>query len=200
MQKAIGRILAPGWRDRIADLGFGIWDFKRRNTGFGRGGVGSFATGVLQNRNFATRGAKLGFCIIGPPGGGTALQKRNGESGKRTRKHGKRARGCYELCNTRGLNRGSFCARKRKNGRFGDKKQQGKTPKWLGRTDLQIIAARIMQKGVRRVCKKNGESCESRNFPSSQPQPFIASILRRLRAEFVSLGYARWVTVHRLVL
>ena len=93
MRKAISRFLAPGWRRWIADLGFGIWDLDGKTWGLRAAGMVILQRGVLHNGNFATRGAKLGFRIIGPPGGEGSLQKRKEESGKRTRKRGERARG-----------------------------------------------------------------------------------------------------------
>ena len=49
-------------------MGFGIWDFKRGNTGFEGAGVGEFCNGRFAGGEFSTGGAKLGFRIIGPPG------------------------------------------------------------------------------------------------------------------------------------
>jgi hypothetical protein len=60
--------------DGNCNLGFGIWDLDGETRGLRVPALGILQRQLLHNWNFAMRAAKLGFRIIHPAGGETALQ------------------------------------------------------------------------------------------------------------------------------
>ena len=69
VQKGLGAGFAyfgPRMADGICNLGFGIWDFKRENTGFWCGGGGVFATGGFAQWELCNARGEVGFLHNSP--------------------------------------------------------------------------------------------------------------------------------------
>ncbi len=77
----------PGIMQKVIWLRKAEWGERKAGRGTGLGSAFGFPPAACK---------KLGFCIIGPPGGETALQNRNSQGPVRTRKHGESSRERYE--------------------------------------------------------------------------------------------------------